>query len=306
MIFSIIVVNYKSVDYLKRLIVSIHRNSSLESYEIIVVDNDSGDDLTDIASLSNVYIIYNTENSGFGVACNYGSKQANGDFFLFVNPDAFFVQDVFSDLLKYYYSYNPGINHITGGTLLSREGKEQSSFGCFPSFIQDLKNIFRSLFNIKKEQHKDFSDNSVLPVKVDYVSGAFCCIPKDVFFQLNGFDSDFFLYFEETELQFRHKNNGGNCILIPNIVVGHDTSSVTIENSDFKISSLEFGRYLYFNKTRARWDFLLYRAFRVSVLIFFALIKKRKVYLDLAKFWILPKRSTIGKKMLSLGKRLDR
>ena len=53
---------------------------------------------------------------------------------------------------------------------------------------------------------KDFSHKS--SIEVDQVMGAFFLIRRDLFHQCNGFDEQFFVYFEEVDLSKRIKDLG--------------------------------------------------------------------------------------------------
>jgi len=57
---------------------------------VILVDNASQDTdaLQALADAQGARLILNTDNAGFGVACNQGAAQAQTEFLLFLNPDA--------------------------------------------------------------------------------------------------------------------------------------------------------------------------------------------------------------------------
>ena len=87
---SIIIVNYKSKDKLISCLDSISKsNLTSLSYEIIVVENNSGDDLSDI-SYPNLKIIISPDNLGMGGGNNLGLKDSGGEFILISNPDIIF------------------------------------------------------------------------------------------------------------------------------------------------------------------------------------------------------------------------
>ena len=82
---SIIIVNYKTVSLIKHAISSIlHIVKDIE-YEIIIVDNCSGDYLEEIKKEFPLKLILLSENLGFGKANNEAAKKAKGRnlFFLF-------------------------------------------------------------------------------------------------------------------------------------------------------------------------------------------------------------------------------
>lgn len=294
--FSIIIVNYKSVDLVNVAIRSIAEYSSKDKYEVIVVDNASGDDLSILEDIPNVNLItlYNSSNQGFGSAINYATKKASGEYFLLLNPDAYFCNDVLSVISEFYYSNVDHESSVVGGSIFNEIGSAEVSYGNFPSMHFDLLSLFgatKLLPSLKKRYSTSkYVDPCVeSPFLVDYVSGALCCIPRNVYTALNGFDTDFFLYFEETELLRRHYVRGGKCYILPLAKIVHKVSSVTGNNSDFKIRNLEIGRYLYFKKTSRPSYFLLYKPLRALIMLILFLTKKRKLYLDLCLLWVAPK-----------------
>jgi len=95
---DIVTVNLNSGTQLKACVESIQKaefnNSNLN--KVIVVDNDSKDNFIELVEKLNfekLEIIKNTENLGFGKACNQGAKNSTSDFILFLNPDAMAYED---------------------------------------------------------------------------------------------------------------------------------------------------------------------------------------------------------------------
>lgn len=291
--FSIIYVNYKSVAFVEESIKSVDRYSFGESYEFVVVDNDSGDDISSLknASENPVVLIGNKTNSGFGSAVNLAVQYASGDYFLLLNPDAYFSNNVLSIFRGIYSSSNDG-REVLGCNILNDKGFPEVSYGNFPTILYELANLFFltklcPCIRNKYSTSRYVTDSSAKPFKVDYVSGALCCIPKNVFFSLGGFDPDFFLYFEETELLKRHQLSGGKCLLVPSAKVIHLVSSITGNNSDFKIWNLEKGRYLYFKKTSSKIKFNFYKWIRAIVMLhLFFRHKGKLLYLKLFFLWL--------------------
>ena len=76
---SIIIVSYNVKDYIKQCIRSIYRSGLSEnSFEIIVIDNDSHDGTVDDIKnyFDDIHIIENNVNEGFSKAVNKGIKIA--------------------------------------------------------------------------------------------------------------------------------------------------------------------------------------------------------------------------------------
>ncbi|OAV69362.1 putative glycosyl transferase [Bacteroidales bacterium Barb4] len=86
---SIIYVNYKTSRLVIDSINSVKKFTKDTDYEIIVVDNNSGDNPREAITEAHPDVIYiqSPENVGFGKANNLGMEYATGDYIWFLNPD---------------------------------------------------------------------------------------------------------------------------------------------------------------------------------------------------------------------------
>ena len=86
---SIVIVNYRVKYFLEQTVRSAKEALAGFSGEIIVVDNNSGDDSIEHLRkcFPDVIVIENRENAGFGRANNQGFAIARGKFTLILNPD---------------------------------------------------------------------------------------------------------------------------------------------------------------------------------------------------------------------------
>lgn len=92
---AIIIVSYNNADLTKACIASIRANNAQSSYQIVVVDNASGDGVTEwLREQEDVTLIANQENKGFPYACNQGIAAADkeADIFL-LNNDTIVPKD---------------------------------------------------------------------------------------------------------------------------------------------------------------------------------------------------------------------
>lgn len=86
---SIIIVTYNQLEYTKKCIQSIWQNTQADTYEIVVVDNNSKDNTREwLEQTKGIKCIFNEENKGFPTACNQGSAIAEpGNDILLLNND---------------------------------------------------------------------------------------------------------------------------------------------------------------------------------------------------------------------------
>lgn len=89
---SIVVVTFHNIDYTKRCIESVFRNTIYPNFELIVVDNASSDGTPEYlnalaAEHDNVKVLLNSYNLGFARANNQGLEAAEGEHFVLLNND---------------------------------------------------------------------------------------------------------------------------------------------------------------------------------------------------------------------------
>lgn len=86
---SIVLVSYNNCQMMQNCIQSIRDTAPVSAYELVVVDNDSSDGVAEwLEQQSDIRLIRNVENRGFGGGCNQGVKAAmpDNDIF-FLNND---------------------------------------------------------------------------------------------------------------------------------------------------------------------------------------------------------------------------
>jgi hypothetical protein len=201
--FSIIIVDYNSSDYLLPCLKSIDNHLKLD-YEVIVVDNNSYENhLKDYEQISSkIKTIRSDKNLGYGGANNLGAREALGPYLLFLNPDTLLIDDSIARMLEFLKA-NKTIGIVIPKILTEKNGPEETDYyGDFPTF--------KSLVTRHNHRHimkypADINPESTYEVGVGYleaerVTGASLMIKKELFNKVGGFDTGFFMYFEDTDL----------------------------------------------------------------------------------------------------------
>lgn len=207
---SIITISYNTRDILKDCLTSIIKHTKGITYEIIVVSTGSSDgSLEMIRDFSRkhpeVRLVDAKENVGFGRGNNLGATKAHGEYLLFLNSDTL----IFDNALK--EALDKIKKHPEAGAyscrLLNADHSFQPSGGYFPTFanlfawqmfIDDLPVIGNLIHSFHPKQSQ-YDKNK----KMDWITGAFMMIRKNLFDQIGGFDKTIFMYTEEMELCYR-------------------------------------------------------------------------------------------------------
>ena len=270
---SIIIVNFNVKDYLAHCVDSILKSSINMPIEIIIVDNNSKDEIDTLYETKNnvkTYIL--DKNYGYAYAVNYGIKKSLGDYILLLNPDTLIKEDTLKILLK---SLSDDSNvGIVGCKVLNSDGTFQlSSRRSFPYFFASfskligLDKVFPNNSFFGKYNYTYLDPNSMHDV--DAVSGSCMLFKKDIIKEVGFLDDRYFLYFEDTDFCYRVKKYGYKILYNPKTQIIHykgesvKRSTKKIKN-EFYISMIKF-----FDKYKHEYMnwFILKNALRVGIIL---------------------------------------
>jgi len=223
---SIIIVNYKSKDLTLNCIRSI-KNADWPGldYEIIVVDNYSGDlSGEDLKQFGKIKFIMNGRNLGMGAANNLGIRQASGKYVVIMNPDAVASKGTFIKLFEFMETnYQVG---AVGPKQLNPDGSLQDSCFRWPGFFMPffrrtpLGQTAPGIKYLDKFLYKDYNKESLR--EVNWLLGSFLFCRAQALRQAGVFDERFFLYFEDTDLCQRFHQLGWKVVYFPEVKIFHN------------------------------------------------------------------------------------
>ncbi len=176
---------------------------------VIVVDNASSDDSSQLFSGRIKNVIYNKKNEGFGRACNQAFELCNGDYILLLNPDTISSPLVLENLVCF-LEINPEYA-VTGPQQHGFDGIVLRTCCRFPNFKRSLFEVlgFSKLFPKQFTSSLIMKDWDHLQSKdVDHVMGSYMLIRKSVIDKTGFMDDDYFVYLEDVDLSKRINNAG--------------------------------------------------------------------------------------------------
>lgn len=287
---SVIIVSYNTCILTHDCLKSVFEQTKEISYEVIVSDNGSKDGTIEMIKkdFPQVILIENNENIGFGAANNRGLKKAVGKYILYLNSDTILLNNA----LKIFFEYWEGLSNqdyigALGSNLLDETGNYMLSYGSFPKSLNEIRislrniivvyaKLFCNVFHIK--YHNTQVNNTRIKYKtgdVDYIVGA------DLFMKNNEyafFDERYFLYYEETHIEWQMMKCGLKRVIIdgPKIVHLHGKSDHTKKNDGRLDDYVSFSRI---HVELSRIKFIKY-----NISNFAALIMK----LLLSLYWLTP------------------
>jgi GT2 family glycosyltransferase len=278
-----VIINYNTSRFNIQCIESIIKNTdSLFNYQIVVVDNCSEwedykllKDFCDASSFKELRLVRSRINTGFGAGNMFGVNFIQAQYIAFINNDTLLINDCLS-ILKEAIEKDSTIA-IVGGQSFTQDGKEMLAFNHFASVSKQLLGS-GFLEKLNKERYPDRKKEYKTPLLVNYLQGSFMFVKASDFNSIGGFDTNLFLYYEETDLCLRLEKIGKKCYLIPDAKYihyhGESTPKSNAIKAELKISLLYVIRkhYGYFS-----YIFLL-NIMRIKYL-FSAIFKPKNRYL---------------------------
>lgn len=264
---AVVLVNYKVATDTIVCINSIQKCK--DAPHIIVVDNGSPQPVIDElrAAFPDLDLIAVGENVGFSIGNNLGIKKAlkmGAEVVYLLNNDT----EVDPNLFFRAYRYVAGKNRIAGGKIYYAKGyefhDEQKGKGnilWYAGGFFDWSIVISRHFGVDEEdmgQH-----DKILPV--DFITGCFIAVPRQIFKKIGFLDESFFLYLEDTEFCLHAAKMGVEVMYNPTLIVHHRNSSSTVAGSplvDYYITRNRFFIAKRYGTLRLRFALLREALFR--------------------------------------------
>jgi N-acetylglucosaminyl-diphospho-decaprenol L-rhamnosyltransferase len=280
---DVVIVNWNSSTQLREClesIVSSDRNE-FKFDRVIVVDNASTDSSLDGLEQIDLplNIIRNSQNQGFGAACNQGAAISNSDYLLFLNPDTRVSQNSLDRSVSFMEKSSHQKVGVVGVQLVDGQGKVQRNCVRFPSTMTFLYNIIGidKLLKTKFTSYKMTEWDHHNTQQVDQIMGAFYLIRHELFRKLDGFDERFFVYFEDLDLSYRVHKLGWSSYYLADVRSYHKgggtSENVKSTRLFYFIRSRILYTYKHFNMLQATAILLATLSIEPLTRIGFALVK---------------------------------
>jgi O-antigen biosynthesis protein len=203
---------------------SIAQLTAGSTYEVVVVDDGSSDETCGVLEqIEGLVALRNNRNLGFIGSCNRGAATARGKFLVFLNNDTVVTPGWLDALVRTFRSV-PGTG-LAGAKLLYPDGRLQEAGSVI---WHDGTGWNYGKFDDAGHPRYNFTR------EVDYCSGACIMVPKSLFWEFGGFDSQFTpAYYEDTDLAFKIRNAGHKVIYQPHAKIIHHeglTSGTSLES----------------------------------------------------------------------------
>jgi GT2 family glycosyltransferase len=226
---DIVLVNWNSGRQLLDAVLSIVSHHAGLVGKVVVVDNNSTDGSLDIlrqqvhATPFRLQFVENSVNEGFGAACNRGAQLCDGEYLLFLNPDAKLFKGSLAAPLAYIQKAQNRDVGICGVQLVDEQHEVARSCARFPNavaFVAEATGLSK-VRGLRSLGHHMTEWRHTSTRQVDHVIGAFYLIRRSLFESLNGFDERFFVYLEDLDLSLRAHRAGWRCVYYVGVQAFH-------------------------------------------------------------------------------------
>jgi GT2 family glycosyltransferase len=216
---SIVIVNYNTGEFTAQCIDSIYNHPPRYSFEIILIDNASTDGSADWLEkhYPQIILIRNPRNTGIAGGNNLGIKASTGKFVLLLNNDTLTMPGSIDRAVDFLEKH-PEAGGV-GGNLLNPDKSFQSGYIDFPTLAQVFL-ITTRLGYINKPFYPSHPRGREI-LEVDWMSSAFMLFRREALFDVGLVNEEFFIYSDESDLQYRMKNAGWKIYYLPDLDTIH-------------------------------------------------------------------------------------
>jgi len=276
---SIVIINWNTKNLLYQCIKSIKTHTKKISLEIVIVDNFSSDGSPEMVeeNFSEVILIKNKNNKGYGRAGNQGLATAQGKYVLVLNSDVVIKENCLDEMFDF-MEKNPAIG-ASSCKLIFPDGTLQHSCREFPRFktfflmLIGIRFLFPKMKIFREYLMLDWNHSEIK--EVDQIMGSFMFIRRNVIREVGGFDERFWMYFEEVDLCLRIKEAGWKIVHYPYASAVHFLSKSAEQWGDIKrIHEFQKSSLKYFKKNGKFYEYCILLAVNKIKYLFFTPILK--------------------------------
>ena len=215
---AVVILNFNGLRWLKQFLQLVIDKSP--QAEVYVADNASTDESINYINthFPQVKVVQNKENGGYAAGYNHALQEICADYYILLNSDVEVTDNWISPIIdvmekdKSIAACQPKIKHFDNKNSFEYAG---ASGGFLDKYGYPFcrGRIFETI-ELDEGQYDD-------PCEVFWASGACLFLRSSAFYEVGGFDWDFFAHMEEIDLCWKLKNKGYKIMCIPQSTVFH-------------------------------------------------------------------------------------
>lgn len=261
---AIVIVSFNTRELVRRCLNSVFAQADSDTYEVHVVDNASSDGSVDMLKkgFPAVRTHENKENLGFSKACNMGWRASKSDVVLFLNGDVMLPPGSVAGLLQCLQNH-PRMGIVSPELRGEKKELQQMTWGWDISLLGEMLNkilspkslmffpFLRSVVGFLQRKER------VVPAVV----GPCIMVRRRALEDINGFDENFELYFEDFDLCRRVRQAGYDIFFTPAVRVIHGLGQSTKPGSKKIALIYRQSQVYYYQKHRSKLEQFLLKAY---------------------------------------------
>ena len=201
-----------------------------QDLEVIVVDNSGQGLAAGNGNAPRARVIENARNAGFGAAINQGLRASTSPYVATLNDDAV-AHPGWLDALVEALGARPDAGMCASQVRLFGEGR-----------LDSAAMLVARDGSSKQRGHGRLPEDFPVLEEALMPSGSAALYRRSMLEEIGGFDDDFFLYCEDTDLGLRARWAGWKCLYVPGAVVEHHYSHSAGRASPVKAYYVERNR----------------------------------------------------------------
>ncbi len=219
---TISIVSHNQAKLTKKILDDINRFCDHKNTLVILTINIPEEEPFSVKDyLFQLKMIANETPKGFGANHNAAFLHARGDWFCVMNPDINLHSNPFPVLTSEIRKYNAA---LIGPAVQTPNGVIEDNARTFPT----LFSLFLKFINFNVNSALYIIGDDTFPS--DWIAGMFMLFPAKIYRTYNGFDEEYYLYYEDVDICARLWKKGHKVLVCPKVVVTHDAQRQSRKN----------------------------------------------------------------------------
>ena len=216
---AVVLVCWNNRTYLEPCLRSLFDSAMRHPCEVVVVDNGSTDGSQEMLrqAFPQVRLLTNASNVGLGRASNQGIECTTAPYVLLLNNDTIVNGPSLDALIDFMESTANAA--AVGGTLQNEDGSFQAGWNHFPSLVEEFL-IATRLGELVRAEYPTVAGGN-RPRPVDWITSACLLVRRTALDQVGLLDDRYFIYGDETDLQYRFHRAGWKAYHVPAATTVH-------------------------------------------------------------------------------------
>ena len=262
-VLSIIIVNYNGGELIQRCLAAIFEHPPRRHFEIIVIDNASGDGSPELIAenFPDVRLIRSDVNGGLCKAFNHGARVTTAPYLLSLDNDTRVLENALDELLEFMEN-NPDVGGV-GSNLYNPDMSLQYASRRFPGALSALfgrRSLLTRLFPNNPVSHHDLMTDcryDDAPFEVHWHSAASLLLRREALERIGGWNESYFVYWSDADLCARMRAAGYRIYNVPKSRIVHDETLSGRKGPRHPRMVIDFheGAYRFYRTHRLRWRF---------------------------------------------------